>query len=353
MDRTKMYEDLAKHLDQAPIGAPMSPALLGLLEILFPEENEINVALKLPLVNKTLSELKTLYSDVPNIEDILDRMVKRGTVFVSRRPGEGKKYRLLPSVVGWAETPYWGGKDTPEARKMAPLWLRYREEAYAQEMTRGVPPTRVIPVSQTVQDPGNVLPFDALKPMVEATSYRAVGHCPCRKIKTFVGEGCDHSTENCLHFGSMARYMVEQDMAREITVEETLQILKDSNEEGLVHVGDNIEGHLATICNCCGCCCNFLATKNQMGLQTFSISNFVAQVDVETCAACGTCEERCPMGAIAVGDEEYAVVDADKCIGCGVCTPTCSTESVDLILRGEVKPPPTLEEFMTARLSKP
>jgi NAD-dependent dihydropyrimidine dehydrogenase PreA subunit len=90
-----------------------------------------------------------------------------------------------------------------------------------------------------------------------------------------------------------------------------------------------------------------------MGLQTFSISNFVAQVDVETCAACGTCEERCPMGAIAVGDEEYAVVDADKCIGCGVCTPTCSTESVDLILRGEVKPPPTLEEFMTARLSKP
>ncbi len=353
MDRTKMYEDLAKHLDQAPIGAPMSPALLGLLEILFPEENEINVALKLPLVNKTLSELKALYRDVPNIEDILDRMVKRGTVFVSRRPGEGKKYRLLPSVVGWAETPYWGGKDTPEARKMAPLWLQYRDEAYAQEMTRGVPPTRVIPVSQTVQDHGNVLPFDALKPMVEATSYRAVGHCPCRKIKTFVGEGCDHSTENCLHFGSMARYMVEQDMAREITIEETLQILKDSNEEGLVHVGDNIEGHLATICNCCGCCCNFLATKNQLGLQTFSISNFVAQVDVETCAACGTCEERCSMGAIAVGDEEYAVVDADKCIGCGVCTPTCSTESVDLILRGEVKPPPTLEEFMTARLSKP
>ena len=164
MDRTKKYEDLAKYLDQAPIGAPMSPALLGLLEILFPEEDEINVALKLPLVDTKLSELKELYTDVPDIEDILNRMVKRGTVFVSQPPGQEKMYRLLPSVIGWAETPYWGGKDTPEARKMAPLWLKYREEAYAQEMTRGVPPTRVIPVSQTVQAPGNVLPFDALKP---------------------------------------------------------------------------------------------------------------------------------------------------------------------------------------------
>jgi NAD-dependent dihydropyrimidine dehydrogenase PreA subunit len=58
------------------------------------------------------------------------------------------------------------------------------------------------------------------------------------------------------------------------------------------------------------------------------------------------------MEAIAVGDEEYAVVDAEKCIGCGVCTPTCPTESVDLTLRGEVNPPPKIEEFMTARLSK-
>jgi len=352
MDRKKMYEDLAKHLDQAPIGAPMSPSLLGVLEILFPEEEEINVALKLPLMNKKLSEPKELHSDVPNIEEILERMVKRGTVFVSQRPGQEKKYRLLPTVEGLAETPYWGGKDTPETHKLAPLWLKYREEGFAQEISRGVPPTRVIPVSQTVQAPGDVLPFDALKPMIEATSYRAVGQCPCRKMKTLIGEGCDHSTENCLHFGSMARYMVEQNMGREITVEETLQILKEANEEGLVHVGDNVEGHLATICNCCGCCCAFLATKNQMGLQTFAISNYVAQVDEETCAGCGICEERCPMGAIAVGDEDYAVVNTEKCIGCGVCTPTCSTESVDLTLRGEVKPPPKLEEFMAARLNK-
>ena len=134
MDRTEMYEALAKHLDQAPIGAPMSPALMDLLEILFPEEEEIKVALKLPLMNKTLSELKELYADVPDIEGILDRMVKRGTVFVSRRAGQEKKYRLLPSVVGWAETPYWGGKDTPEALKMAPLWLQYREEAFLREV---------------------------------------------------------------------------------------------------------------------------------------------------------------------------------------------------------------------------
>ena len=78
--------------------------------------------------------------------------------------------------------------------------------------------------------------YSTLKPMIEAASYRAVGHCPCRLGKRTMGEGCDHSLENCLHFGSMGRYMVEHDMAREITVAETLKILKEARAKnyGLV-----------------------------------------------------------------------------------------------------------------------
>ncbi len=43
MDDTKLYEDLAKHLDQGIVGTPKSPALIEILKILFPvEEAEIS-----------------------------------------------------------------------------------------------------------------------------------------------------------------------------------------------------------------------------------------------------------------------------------------------------------------------
>lgn len=349
MANAQLYEKLAKHLDQGIMGAPMSPALMGILEILFPDD-EAEIAVRLPMQNRSLSELKEIYPDLPNLEAKLNRMVARGTVFTSQKAGQERKYRLLPSVVGWAETPYWGGKDTPMARKLAPLWLKYREEAFAREKARGgVPVMRVIPVSRTVQDPRTVLPFDHLKPMIEAAAYCAVAKCPCRQIKAYVGEGCDHSLENCLHFGSFGRYMVEQGMAREITAEETLGILQVANEEGLVHMADNIDGHLSTICNCCGCCCSFITAKKQMGIFAMSDSNYVSRVDPQACVGCEVCVERCPMEAVELGDEGTAVVDESRCIGCGVCTPSCEAQAVDLVLRGEVKAPPTAQEIFAAR----
>lgn len=164
------------------MGAPSSPTLIEILEILFPAD-EAEIALRLPMQNKTLAELKAMYPEHPDIEGKLNQMVERGTVFTSRKQGRDPLYRLMSSVPGWAETPYWGGKDTPIARKLALLWLRYREEAFGAETARGgVPVMRVIPVSRTVQDPRTVLPFDQLKPLVEAASYRAVAKCTCRQM---------------------------------------------------------------------------------------------------------------------------------------------------------------------------
>jgi len=352
MKDAKLYEELAGHLDQGIVGSPKSPALMGILEILFPGE-EAEVAVRLPMQDQSLPELRELFSErADSIEDTLNRMIEHGTVFVSGPPDGERKYRLLPSVVGWAETPYWAGRDTEEARKLAPLWLRYREEAFGAEMARGgIPPVRVLPISETLRDSTDVLPYEALKEKVEEQSFCAVAKCPCRQMRRYVGEEvCDHSLDNCLHFGDMGRYMVEQSMAREITKEETLKILKEANEEGLVHSGDNLrEGTIGTICNCCGCCCVFLDTKKKMGLHTISPSSYVARVDGDLCRACGTCEDRCPMEAIAVGDEDVSEVDEALCIGCGVCTPTCPNDAVDLGKRAEIKPPPSIPEFVAAR----
>jgi hypothetical protein len=105
MDDTRLYEDLAKHLDQGIVGTPKSPALIEILKILFPVE-EAKIALRLPMQNKTLLELMESFPEEDTLEDILDRMAKRGTVFTSKKPGQERKYRILPSVVGWAETPF-------------------------------------------------------------------------------------------------------------------------------------------------------------------------------------------------------------------------------------------------------
>ena len=68
--------------------------------------DEAKVALKLPFQNTSLEEAKSLYPEHGDkIENILDTMAKRGTVFRDNKPGVGKRYRLLPSLVGWAETP--------------------------------------------------------------------------------------------------------------------------------------------------------------------------------------------------------------------------------------------------------
>lgn len=351
MDEQKLYEDLARRLDKGVvIGVPVTPSGIAILKELFtPEDAEI--ALKLPMQQKTLSELKELFPHAADsLGETLDRMAKKGTVFTMQKPERERIYSLLPVLVGFAETPYWAGKDTETARNLAPLWLKYREEAFGEELARGVPPVRVIPVAESLKDESQILPFDVIKERLNEVSFMAVGHCPCRQIMKYNGNGCDHTTENCLHFGSMGRYIVEQGMARQITKEEALKILEKADEEGLVHSCDNLgEGPISTICNCCSCCCVFLQTKKTMGLQVISSSSYLSQVDSDVCAGCGTCEDRCPMDAIEVNDDDIAEVKDDLCIGCGVCTPTCPTGAIGLILRKDATPPPDISEFLALR----
>lgn len=351
MERSELYESLARHLDENIVGAPISQSFMKILEITFPGE-EAEIAVKLPFNNQTLAQLKELYPEKGEaVEGILARMARRGTVFTGQQPGKQRVYRLLPTVVGFAETPFWPGKDTPEARALAPLWFNYRDEGFTAELARGTPVMRVIPVETSVKDHSQILPFDVLKEKIEATTYSAVAHCPCRQGARYMGKGCSHTDENCLHFGSMGRYIVEQGMGREITKDEALSILRKADEEGLVHACDNIEGHLGTICSCCSCNCVFLhAVKN--GLNALSRSNYAAQVDAETCAGCGMCTDRCPVGAVTLTEDNTASVDRARCLGCGVCTPTCPTESIGLVRREGIIPPLDIATMFTLRMGE-
>ncbi|MHB8895882.1 MAG: DUF362 domain-containing protein [Candidatus Geothermincolia bacterium] len=347
----EIYTQLAEHLDKALAGVPMSPTLIEILEMLYPGE-EAEVALKLSIYeNKTLEQWREVMPEkADRLAEILDSMAHRGTVLTEQKPGRERIYRLLPIVVGFSEAPFLSGEDTPFKRQLAPLWYKYLMEDFGQEMERGFPLIRVVPIGESLEDAAEVLPDDALEKKLDEASFMAVGHCPCRQIGTYLEKGCDRNTENCLHFGSMGRYIVDVGMGRQIDKDEVMSILRQATQDGLVHVCDNVQGSLHTICNCCPCCCAFFRAKLVNQYDSLSRSNYVARVDTGTCISCGLCEERCPVSAITL-EGDYAVVDADKCIGCGVCTPTCGAEdAIRLYVRDETKPPPSPQEFLAARM---
>jgi len=284
-------------------------------------------------------------ADYLNTMPVIKEMVRKGLVFIQLGLDE-PLYRLMPTVVGFSETPFWSGKKTPEAEKLAPIWRNYARNAFYHEVggLSDTPMTRVIPMQDSIEDTRKIAAHESIMEKVKETDYQAVAHCPCRLMKKYAGEGeCEHSTENCLHFGSLGKYIVAQGMGREITVDETLEILKRSNEEGMVHITGNHQDEIDTICNCCSDACIFLTGLMQGGEENmFARSNFVSVVNQETCVECGECAERCPVDAITL-DDGPAIVDGDKCVGCGVCYPTCPSESITLVARPESEQKPIMK----------
>jgi len=72
--------------------------------------------------------------------------------------------------------------------------------------------------------------------------------------------------------------------------------------------------------------------------QAILASNFIPRAS-DDCIMCGTCVDRCFMGARSLDDEAArSVVDPDKCIGCGICTLTCPQGALKLHRFERTKP---------------
>ena len=343
-----VYVKLSQYLDMAPIGAPLTDDLIAILEILFtPQEAEL--ATKIPFFNTDFPTLeKTTGMDAETLKDTLVRMAKKGTVFMSDKG----KFRLLPTMVGFSETPFWPGKRTETTEKLAHLWKRYIDEAFGKEIgDRELPMLRVVPVDESIAPGATVTPNEKIDALMDGTDYFAVAFCPCRQMAEYTGSPhCDHSLENCFHFGSMAKYMVSVGMAREISRDQAKMMLRAAHEEGLVHLADNYGPRVTTICSCCSDCCVMMRTRKKIGYRNvFADSNYLMHVDSDLCTGCSTCEGRCPVDAINVDD--VAEVDTDRCIGCGVCYPTCPSGAISLVERSERKEVLDAKEFF-ARLMK-
>ncbi|MDO8722491.1 MAG: 4Fe-4S binding protein [Syntrophales bacterium] len=137
----------------------------------------------------------------------------------------------------------------------------------------------------------------------------------------------------------MADFVLEKGYGREITKEEALNIIKDTEEEGLIHFVDNCQEEVQHNCNCCSCCCwNVSPIKNRLVPRDYIMATYYLRTtDKELCSGCGQCANDCPLEIIEMAGD-LPVIDESICIGCGVCLLHCPTDAAKLKRKDENVP---------------
>ena len=347
MSEKKAYFDLIDHMRTWLFELPDSEILMPMLEVRFSPEEAAFLS-KFPNMPHTLEELSRRLGLSPEaLTQKMDPMIRKGMIY--RVEGRNAvRYTFTDVIFFFSRMPGWKGEKDEWNRRVAPLFNRYYIDHLGDDFmghpTKGL---RAIPIARTIEDTRQVMPYEDVVQFVEREDYLTVSTCACRHRHNLDPNlpTCKHETETCLHFGKLGRYIVRHDMGREITREETMEILANAADAGLVHGISNTREGMDTICNCCSCCCLFLESVNMPAPvpRGHQPSNYICTINPLTCKGCGLCTERCPMGALSlVASEEtdnkagkVSALDPERCIGCGVCVHKCPTQSLVLVRREE------------------
>ena len=327
-----VYKALAEKLDKLPNGFPATESgveLKILQKIFTPEEAEM--ALKIRPIPETAEAIaERLDIPLPKMQATLDDMAKKGQIGAVKIAGQ-YMYMLFPFVIGIFE--FQLNRIDKELSELV--------EEYGPALSRATGHyephfVRVVPVNSQLKAEHQALLYEDVLQMLEGAKSFQVMDCICRKEHALLGKPCDHTLEACLSFSREEGAFDRYPLGRVISKEEALEVLRKSEEEGLVHHTYNVKSDHHFICNCCSCCCGIIrGMRDHKAPYMIAKSNYVAIIDQEGCEACGVCaDERCPVEAIEEKDGAYEV-KPERCIGCGVCTTGCPTEAISLIKKPE------------------
>lgn len=337
-----IYKKLAERIDMYITGAPkvdgdFSPAFLKYLELLYtPEEAELASLLSVPPKRMTAEELAVKAGkSVDEVERLLGEMTNKGVIV-----GFGGQYMLpvVPLLVNYHPFRNTDDEDTLKAGRLyQQFFIEDGFYRFYESSANGTPGRRAVPVDQSISSGQQVLTHEDIHAFLDSANMGALAlaPCPCRNRTEKLGirECTDRfPVGSCLFVGLPAMLMVGRGDGREIDRAEAERFVDEMRDLGLITMTDNaVEMKDGVICFCCGCCCSVARGLTRWdNPRALAKSNFVAQVG-EDCAACGTCVDRCMLGAISLNEgAEKAQVDENRCIGCGVCTVTCPTEALRL-----------------------
>ncbi len=335
----KTYEKLADELDRIPNGFPRteSGVELKLLAKLFTTE-DAQLASTLGIEPKSLKEIaRQNNQEEHDVKSRLIGMVKRGLIDIKRVEGTGFMFHLIPFVVGFYER-----QNAKIDREFAELFEQYYHERFHQTMLAEPSVHRIIPLEKAIPVDIDVMPYEKASTYLDQAQSWGVLDCICRVQKNLIGQGCNHSVENCLVFSPKPGAFDRSKDIKALTHKEALDILAEADREGLVHSVNNAQSEVFYVCNCCTCSCGVLRGMVEFGSEnSIARSDFYSVVDSDQCTGCEVCIERCHFNAMTIVDG-ICVVDTGQCYGCGLCINSCDFEALSLVqkLPAEIKAPP-------------
>jgi electron transport complex protein RnfB len=342
----KIYEKLANVLDTLPNGFPRTESAVEiklLKKVFTPEQAELFCDMRLTF--ETAEEVaERTGRPLEGLEEMLIAMGEAGQLFPLQL-GETRYFKMLPWVFGIYEFQLSRiDREFAElVEEYGPIFARKFFEHRPQLM-------QVLPIEEEIAVQQEALPYEKVSTLIEHGQSFLVNECICKKEQMLLGKPCDRPLEVCLAIAPIPGVFDDWPNGRVLTRDEAYELLRKSEEEGLVHLTSNVQNGHIYICNCCGCCCGVLRSINEYGIPASDVINahYFAEIDPDLCTGCGICaDERCQVEAIEEDDDVYRIVQ-DKCIGCGLCISTCPVEAIRLVHKDKDKleePPVTEDEW--------
>lgn len=339
------YERLSDRLNKFPQGAPPSELLFKILKMLFSEKEARLVAL-LPIKPFTVEKASKIWKlNLSKTQRVLNELASRAILIDIEQNGK-MEYVLPPPMAGFFEFSLMRIRKDLDQKVLSELFYQYMnvEEDFIKSLfTEGETQLGRVFVNESVltnEHAIHVLDYEKATEVIKTASHIGVGVCYCRHKMEHLGKNCDAPMDICMTFNTVASSLTKHGHAREISKSECMDLLDKAYESDLVQFGENVREDVSFICNCCGCCCEaLLAAKRFAVLSPVHTSNFIPEVNFESCNGCGLCENKCPVNAIKIevreNSNKMAIIDEDLCLGCGVCVRVCNRDSLFLKSRKE------------------
>jgi len=342
-DAKRKYKKLQSHLNTFPVGFPstLSGIELRILRDIFtPEEADaaLNFDYRLETFDQIYDRVREKGFSLDEFRDMVNRLDSKGALSIKEVDNE-TRYALHPFLIGIFEM--------QTVRLNPSLYLNlyeyYLKKFAVEYLTTEIPQLRVIPIQKSIRPDHNITTYDQMSELIEGTKDKiSLIECICRKGKDLIGDSCQTTDRRniCLHLREYHDHSMRHNRGRTISKEEALEILAQSEKEGLVLMPDSTQ-EIQQLCSCCSCCCGLLGILKTLPRPVdFVASNFYAALDPQLCVGCGRCQSRCHMGAVKFKEERAMYIDRKKCIGCGLCISTCKAGALRLMKKEKVFIPP-------------
>jgi len=225
------YHLLQQRLDRDVTGAPDSPIFMEILKLLFLAD-EAEIVRHIPTTFTSLNVLsRKLKIPRDKLNEKMTEMARKGLVMDIEYNKE-RYFRFSPVVIGFFEFTFMRTRDELPMAELARLFEEYinEDDRFVHSIFQGeaqIGRTLVHEEALPEEDHTEILDWERTSQIVQSATAIGVSLCMCRHKASLLGEACDTPLENCLTFGYAAEMLIRNGIARAITADEAMDLIKE------------------------------------------------------------------------------------------------------------------------------